>query len=480
MRHSAVTEAATVPRGTSGHVLGRAPARVPYLVAAIASTGGLLFGFNTAIISGALPIVQQRMDLGTDMSRALVAALLAGAVFGSLIAGLIADAFGRREVIAATAATFALGAFGSGLAPTVEWLIASRFGIGLAIGAVSVTVPLYIAEMAPAAERGFLVSFNQLAITIGILLAYVTAFVVGDHPDSWRRMFMAASGLAVLLGLSCILLVESPRWLVLQDDAEEARRILNALGRTPAEADDAIARVSRDLAQEAGLSWRDLFGARLGPAMLAGVGLFVFQQCVGINAILYFADSILSNAGFDVGKAAQIAAVVVGLLNVAFTLVAMALLDTVGRKKLLSVGFLGMSASLLAAGLVVLIGAGLGGMQKWLELLAILSFIAFFAVSIGPIGWLAISELYPTVLRGRAMSIPSAVHWLLNSAVSVAFLPLVGSVGAGQAFCLFAAVGAAGWLFCRRFVPETRGRTLEEIQEDFATYPAASADGVSR
>ena len=475
MRRGAMTEAAALPRRTDGHPLGRAPAHVPNLLAAIASTGGLLFGFNTAIISGALPIVQKTMNLGTDMSRALVAAVLVGAVVGSLIAGLLADAFGRREVIGATAATFALGAFGSGLAPTVEWLIASRFGIGLAIGAVSVTVPLYIAELAPAATRGRLVSFNQLAITIGILLAYVTAFVVGDHPDSWRRMFMAASGLAVLLGLSCILLVESPRWLVLQDDAEEARRVLLALGRTPAETEDAIASVRSGLAQEAGLSWRDLFGARLAPAMLAGVGLFVFQQCVGINAILYFANAILGNAGFDAGSAAQVASVVVGVLNVLFTLVAMALLDTVGRKKLLSVGFLGMSASLLAAGLVVLAGAALGGMQKWMELLAILFFIVFFAVSIGPIGWLAISEFYPTTLRGRAMSIPSAAHWLLNSAVSVAFLPLVGRVGAGQAFCLFAVVGAAGFVFCRRFVPETKGRTLEEIQEDFAARPASAA-----
>ena len=201
------------------------------------------------------------------------------------------------------------------------------------------------------------------------------------------------------------------------------------------------------------------------------MGLYFFQQFVGINAILYFAPIILTHAGFDTGFAALLASVVIGLLNVVMTILAMRLLDRVGRKPLLSIGFAGMTLSLLAVGLAFMVGPGVA--QKWLVLLALMNFIAFFAVSIGPIGWLVISEIYPTTLRGRAMSIPSAAHWLFNVVVSFSFLPLIHHLGNGLTFGLFALFGVSGWLFCRFLVPETNGRTLEEIQEQYAERSAA-------
>ena len=211
-------------------VLRSVPDFQRYLLAAIASTGGLLFGFNTGVISGALPLIQRDWQLDTFRSGLLVIVVLGGALIGALITGLVCDRLGRRDIITATSATFALGAFGSGLAPSIDWLIVSRAVVGLAIGAVSVSVPLYIAEIAPAKSRGALVSFNQLAITVGILLSYVTAAIVGDHDHAWRYLFMTGSALAVLLGVTSVVLVESPRWLVWQDDEQEARRVLEELG----------------------------------------------------------------------------------------------------------------------------------------------------------------------------------------------------------------------------------------------------------
>jgi sugar porter (SP) family MFS transporter len=446
-----------------------------YFLAAVASTGGLLFGFNTGVISGALPLIQQDWQLGTFASGLLVIVLLAGAVIGALIAGRICDAFGRREVITATSATFALGAFGSGLAPSIEWLIASRAAVGLALGAVSVSVPLYIAEIAPARSRGALVSCNQLAITVGILLSYVTAAILGENDHAWRTMFMTGSVLAVLLGVTSIMLVESPRWLVWKDDEQEARRVLGELGAGPDDIDREIERIKRGLAAEKAGSFLDFLRGRGAPEMTTGIGLYFFEQFVGINAIIYFAPTILANAGFDTGIAALLATVVIGVLNVMMTVVAMRLLDRVGRKPLLAVGFAGMTCSLLAVGLVFIATADASAAQKWLVLPALLAFIAFFAVSIGPIGWLMISEIYPTTLRGRAMSIPSGAHWFFNGIVSFAFLPLTQHLGNGLAFGLFALFGVAGWSFCRSRVPETKGRTLEEIQEQYAARATTGA-----
>jgi len=419
-----------------------------WVLAAIASTGGLLFGFNTGIISGALPLIQQDWLIDTYRSGLLVAVLLGGAVVGALIAGQISDRFGRREIITATSATFALGGFGSGLAPSLDWLIASRAAVGLALGAVSVSVPLYIAEIAPARSRGALVSCNQLAITLGILLSYVTAAFFEGYDHSWRYMFVTGSALAVLLGVTSV-------WL------EE-------LGDTPNAIDSEIERIKKGLASEADSSLLSFLRGPGWPVMIIGIGLYFFEQFVGINAIIYFAPAIFSQAGFDGRMVASLATIEIGLLNVLMTLVAMYFLDRIGRKPLLSIGFAGMACSLFATGVVFAAMREASIAQECLALLTILSFIAFFAVSIGPIGWLMISELYPTTLRGRAMSIPTASHWLFNAIVSFAFMPVLELSGNGPTFMFFALFGAVGWYFCKIYAPETKGLTLEEIQQSNA------------
>ena len=413
-------------------------------------------------------MIQQTWRLDTFMSGLVVSVVLIAAIVGALIAGQICDRLGRREIIVATSATFALGAFGSGLAPSVEWLIVSRAVVGVAVGAVSVSVPLYIAEMAPARSRGALVSCNQLAITCGILLSYIAAALLGGLQDGWRHMFMTGSLLAVLLGIASVVLVELPRWLVWQDDEDDARRVMQELGAKPAEVDREINLIRRALVTEPKGSFVASLSDFVGPQMITGVGLFLFQQFVGINAVIYFAPTILTNTGFDTGSAALVATVVIGALNVVMTILSIRLLDQLGRKPLLSIGFAGMAVSLLAVSFIFLV-TGHGTTQRWLVLLVLMSFIAFFAVSSGPIAWLMISEIYPTTLRGRAMSIPSSAHWLFNMVVSFVFLPLVEHLGDAPTYGLFALFAMAGWLFCRYLVPETKGRSLEEIQEQYAT-----------
>lgn len=447
--------------------------RPRYLMAAIASTGGLLFGFDTGIISGALPLIQQDWGLDTFMSGALVAVLLGGAVIGALIAGQISDRLGRREIITATSATFALGAFGSGLAPSIELLIVARAVVGLALGAVSVSVPLYIAEIATAKSRGAMVSSNQLAITIGILISYVIAMFFEGEDHAWRYMFITGAALAVLLGVASVLLVESPRWLVWQDDEQEARRVMEELGATPAQIDFEIDRIKKALANETEQSVYGLFRGYGRPEMITGVGLYFFEQFVGINAIIYFAPAIFAEAGFDPSAVVFMATIVNGVLNVSMTIVAIFLLDRIGRRPLLMMGFAGMACSLFGTALVFMTTGELDEEHKWLVLFGLTTFIEFFAVSIGPIGWLMISEIYPTTLRGRAMSVPSAAHWLFNAIVSFAFIPLLQYLGNGPTFALFAFFGATGWFFCRHFAPETKGLTLEEIQERYAARLAS-------
>jgi SP family galactose:H+ symporter-like MFS transporter len=440
----------------------------------IAASGGLLFGFNTAVISGALPMITQAWQLDPALARIVVSAVLVGAIFGALCAGPIADALGRRDIIMANAATFALGAFISGLAPSIEWLVAGRVMIGIAVGAVSVCVPLYIAEIAPAKTRGALVTLNQLAITVGILMAFVAGTILDDYEGGWRYMFMSGSALAVLFGMAMLFLVESPRWLVWQDDEQEARRILNDFGID--DVDREIAAMKASLKTETGLTWRDFGGPRIRPAMATGIGLYFFQQFVGINAILYFAPTIFDRAGFDTSTAGLLAAVAIGIVNVIGSIIAIQLIDRIGRKPLLSVGFIGMTISLLVVGLVFFITGGPGPVQKWLVLAALLSFIGFFAISIGPAGWLMISEIYPTTVRGRAMAIPSAAHWTFNLIVSFLFIGFLHEFGHRATYWIFALFGAVGWFFCRYYVPETAGRSLEDIQASYvsaADKPAA-------
>lgn len=436
------------------------------LIAAVAALCGLLFGYDTGVISGALLFIRKEFVLSPLMQGVVTSAVLAGATLGAGFSGRLADRFGRRRMILAVALLFFLSSLMTSLAPDVGWLAAGRILVGLAIGVCSYTGPLYISEIAPAQNRGALVSLNQLLITIGILVSYLTdyLFASGEH---WRWMFGIASVPAVILGVGMLFLPESPRWLASKGQHELARTVL-ARVRTSAEADEELRTIeSHDEGHSAG--WAELVDRRYRPALIVGIGLAIFQQITGINTIIYYAPTIFQMAGFSSAAQSILATAGVGLVNVLLTILSLRLLDRVGRRPLLLFGIAGMIVCLAALGFVFQFGSG-SPWLGWLAVISVMAYVGCFAISLGPIFWLIISEIYPLRVRGLAMGIATMANWGFNLVVALTFLLLVQGLGAAGTFWLYAAVSIGALFFSHRFVPETKGRTLEQIAEHWYSF----------
>lgn len=432
------------------------------LSAVIASLGGLLFGYNTAIISAVLVYLPKEWELGFIYQGVVVSSLLLGAVLGAAFSGKIADNLGRRDVILGTAAVYALGTFNTAVASTPVMLVVGRIICGIAIGSSSLTVPLYISEIAPAKHRGMLVSFNQLAITLGILMAFTIGADITGRDYGWRIMLLMGVIPAIFLGVGGLFLPESPRWLVFQEDEAKARTLLARMGSSDVEAD--IRHIQESRSQSGNLVFSDLFRQPLRRPLLIGVGIFLVQQLTGINTVLYYAPTVFKMAGYTTESAGLAVAVSIGLVNVLATLVSMALVDRVGRRRLLLTGLAGMIVCLMALGLSVAPIDDAGHLRTILAMGSLFLFVAFFAVGIGVMGWLITSELYPQSIRGSAMSLPTMAHWASNLVVSLLFLSILENIGPSLTFWVFAVVGILGFLFCSAFVPETKGLSLEDIE----------------
>jgi sugar porter (SP) family MFS transporter len=439
------------------------------LAAAIAATGGLLFGYDTGVISGALLFIRQDFaPLSPFMEGIIVSTLLVGAVVGALSAGPFSDRFGRRPTALLAAVIFALGALAVAFAPSVAFIVLGRFLLGLGVGLASMIVPLYIAEIAPAARRGALVSLNQLMITIGILLSYIVG-VIFTPIEGWRYMFGVALIPALVLGIGMFRLPESPRWLFNVGQTEKSRAVLG-LSRSQEEVElefremEEIRRVEEE--QEDKVGYAELLSPYVRPALIIGLGLAIFQQITGINTVIYYAPTILQGVGFSEGGAIAATALGVGVVNVGFTILAVYIIDRVGRRPLLIVGLIGMTVSLALLGVVFATG-GAGGAAGLLATVCLGLYIASFAISLGPVFWLMISEIYPLNIRGKAMSVASFANWGSNFLVALSFPVLLATLGGAGSFWLFAALGIVAWFFVYFRVPETKGRTLEEIEAEF-------------
>jgi sugar porter (SP) family MFS transporter len=437
--------------------------RFIYLVAVVAAICGLLFGYDTGVISGALLFIKKDFSLSPWMQGVVTGAVLAGAAFGAGFSGRLADRFGRRRMVIAVAILFFVASLLTGLAPNVEWLAVGRIFVGLAIGICSYTAPLYISEIAPARNRGALVSMNQLLITIGILVSYLAdyALAAGEH---WRWMFALAAVPAVVLGIGMIFLPESPRWLVSVGKQDLARQVLGKV-RSPQDADAELKMIASHNAGRK-VRWTELFRLEYRPALIVGVGLAIFQQITGINTIIYYAPTIFQLAGFSSEAQSILATAGVGLVNVLLTIVSVRLLDRTGRRPLLLTGIAGMIASLAALGFVFLLGAHSSALG-WLAVVSVMLYVASFAISLGPIFWLLISEIYPLRIRASAMGVATMCNWGFNLLVALTFLLLVQNLGPSYTFWVYAAVSIASWIFAYRMVPETKGRTLEEINDQW-------------
>ena len=387
---------------------------------------------------------------------------LAGAAGGASVAGILADRFGRRPVLILTATIFVAGSLVSALASELVVLLAGRLLVGIGIGGASMLTPLYLAEIAPARERGALVSFNQLAVTLGILVSYLIGYALAAS-GSWRWMLGLGAVPGVVLAAGMLMLPETPRWLAGHGHVDRARAALARL-RGPGVDIEAEMKVLR---ADLGTQTQSLPQNRLGHRaarlpMIVGIGLAVFQQVTGINTVIYFAPTIFQAAGLSSASAAILATAGIGVVNVVMTAVAIWLVDRVGRRVLLLTGLAGMGISLCGLATAFLVGTG--PLLGWLTAGSLAAYVGFFAVGLGPVFWLMISEIFPLAIRGRGMSAATIANWLANLVVALTFLDLVDLLGRPAVFFVYAALTLGALLFARALVPETKGLTLEAVE----------------
>jgi len=439
-------------QGSTGYV---------YLVSLVAAVSGLLFGFDIAVINGAIVFLRREFTLSDVQTEFAASSLLAGCVAGASIAGMLSDRYGRRRVLVFSALLFAASSLGAALPRVLAEFAAARFLGGIAIGVASVLAPLYIAEVAPPGIRGRLVSLNQMAIVSGILLAYLVNWGLSFlGPGSWRWMFASAAVPSLAFFAALFFVPESPRWLTKQGRYGEALEILTRVAGSERGAAE-MRQIRATIDEESG-SLAQLLEPGLRRALLIAVVLAVLQQITGINTVLFYGSIIFKEQVGNHSESSAIAAnVLVGAINFAATIVALWIIDKVGRRPLLIVSAGGMALAETGMGVAFLFHPPPGAL-----ILALIGMCAAcFAVGMGPGVWVMMSELFPTRIRGRAMSIATISLWLACVALTFTFLSLVSAIGASGAFWLYASMCVATVLFVWRVTPETKGRSLEEIEK---------------
>ncbi len=440
-----------------------------------AAIGGLLFGFDTAVISGAINLVKIQFALDSAMEGWMVSSGLLGCIIGVFTTGIISDKLGRKKTIMIAGIAFLLSGIGCALAPGFNLLIIARMLGGIGVGMASVISPMYIAEFAPASSRGRMISYYQLAITIGILLAYFSNALVLNISETrfdnaflswmfndqmWRAMFLIMSLPSILFLAALYNVPESPRWLISVNRVEKAKEILYSL-RTKAEADKEINEME-NASSKAKESSHSLFDPAFRIPLIIGIVLAILQQFSGINAIIYYGPRIFESAGIPSSNA-LVFQVIIGAINLVFTIVAIKYADKYGRKTLLKYGLSGIILSLLLCG-------GLfytNHTQGYLLLVAILVYIACFAFSLGPVTWIMINEIFPTSIRVKAVSLCTLILWIAVWMVGQFFPWLLDKAGAAITFWAFAVFSIINLVFSSKVVKETSGKTLEEMDEVF-------------
>lgn len=437
-----------------------------YVVAIVASLGGLLSGYDTGVISGALLFINETWDLSISLQGLVVSSVLIGAVIGAATNGVLADIFGRKKIIMATAIIFILGSILCGFAPNVYVLIISRIFVGLAVGIVNFVIPLYLSEIAPKAVRGTLVSLYQWAITAGILFSYAINSAFANSVFSWRWMLLAGvlPGLVLLIGMS--FMSDTPRWLISKNKDEEAKKVLKKI-EPDVDTENEIKEIKHTLKLNENLDRKFKFKKWMIMPFVVGVGIMFAQICTGINTIIYYAPTIFKIAGFDSNSNAIYATTGIGVVNFLMTIVAVFFTDKLGRKPLLYFGLTGVMLSLAALGCAFAYQEILGAGLKIVAVCSLVTYIICFAMSLGPIGWILVSEVFPLKIRGIAMSICTVANFAFNFFVVGSFPVLIHKIGGAYTFWGFAAVSFLCILFVYFFVPETKGISLEQIESNW-------------
>ncbi len=447
------------------------------LIYVVTLLAGILFGYDQGVIAGALHGMSDEFDLGSTMKEVITSWVTLGALFGALFAGGLADRVGRRAAVLLAAGLFAMGALVEALAPGTTVLVTGRLIVGFGVGVASVAAPLYASETAPTSLRGRFVSSYQLAITIGIFVAYGVDWAL-TNSESWRGMLGASAVPALLLLLVAWPLRDTPRWYMKRGERERASEALSRI-RAPEEVGPELDATERVLSDTEQASWGEVFAKDLRRPLWIAIGLAVFQQITGINAIIYYANEIFADVGFSTPlEQAAATTWAIGGVNVLATFVAIAYIDRFGRRPLLQAGLVGMGISLTVVGIAFLwLDDSSGGATDAgvITLVALVVFIASFAFSLGPVTWTVINEVFPNRVRGRAVSVATAVNWFSAWLVSQFFLTLVDGIGSSATFWLFATFSAIAFVWITLRVPETKGRSLEEIEE--MLVPSAAAAG---
>lgn len=438
-----------------------------YIVAIIASLGGLLSGYDTGVISGALLFINESWDLSESLQGIVVSSVLIGAVIGAATNGILADIFGRKKVIIATAVIFILGSILCGFAPNVYVLIISRIFVGLAVGIVNFVIPLYLSEISPKAVRGTLVSLYQWAITAGILFSYFINAAFAQAVFNWRWMLLAGvlPGLVLLVGM-CFM-SDTPRWLISKNKDDDAKKVLKKI-EPDVDIESEVKEIKRTLKlneRTSGEKFR--FKKWMIMPFVVGIGIMFAQICTGINTIIYYAPTIFKVAGFDSNLNAIYATTGIGVVNFLMTIVAVFFTDRLGRKPLLYFGLTGVMLSLAALGCAFAFESALGSNLKYVAVGSLVTYIICFAMSLGPIGWILVSEVFPLKIRGIAMSICTVSNFAFNFFVVGSFPILIHKIGGAYTFWGFAVVSFLCILFVYFFVPETKGISLEQIESNW-------------
>ena len=445
-------------------------------IAVLAALGGFLFGFDTGVVGSAEPYFSKALHLGSFGESWVVGSLLLGAVAGAALAGWTAEALSRKWTKCMAGCVFTVAALGSAFCPDVEWLCVARFVLGLAVGTASFVAPMYIAEQSPKALRGGMTAFNQVMIAFGILVAYLSDYALSGMPNNWRWMFAVEAIPGAALALAMVFVPHTPRWLIEVDRTEEARSVMSRT-RPEADVDAEVDDISKVSSAQRHTSVRDLFGPRLRPFLLVGLVMAILQQAVGINAVIYFGSTILKFMGHTTDVAVY-DAISLGIVNFVAALVAALLLDWVGRRKLMIVGTAVTVAALAALGWYFSTGTSFEHADAWVGLVCVLVFLAGFELSLGPVFWLIISEIYPLRIRSKAMAVATMVNWAFNFLVSYFFLTMTQTLGRDGTFWLFGFFALCALVFSVTKVPETKNRSLEEIENDLSNDSEPVAEPV--
>ncbi|MCL4538764.1 MAG: sugar porter family MFS transporter [Bacteroidetes bacterium] len=424
----------------------------------VSALGSLLFGFDTAVISGTTKFISQYFSLSDTTLGITVSMALWGTVLGSIVVGKPGDLFGRRAMLFVTAAIYLVSAVGCAVASGWYTLLVFRFLGGIAIGAASVMAPMYIAEISPARLRGRLVAVSQFNIVIGILMAFFSNYLlVGVGPDNWRWMFGVVAIPSALFFVLLFIVPESPRWLVKMGRPEEARGVLEGVGAENIESE--LEDIMRSLKEEHGTT--RLMQKKYAFVIMLATMFAFFAQMSGINVIMYYAPMIFEKAGASTSSA-MLQAIAVGVTNLIFTILAMFLIDKLGRRPLLMIGAVGMFISLAGAALHYYDG---NLVSDTAMVVSVLGFVAFFAFSQGAVIWVFLSEIFPNRIRSKGQALGSFVDWIVNAVIGLLFPLALTNFGGGDVFMFFAVLMIPFFFFVLKVMPETKGKSLEELEK---------------